>query len=800
MLCLTIGSHAGDYTSYLTTDRGFTEVTSTSNILDGDYYYILASAENTNLIVGVCDAEDRKASWAPAGSLSMCYVATDADPIFDRSNLWKIDKMDSYIGFRNLYQSVSLFQTNENQGYLYFAGFLYEHTISLWDCLTPTYQNGYWMFESGKYPLSGGDTYSGYLGPWNNTVAEGEPMALNRKNTTGDEAGHYRLFRIPKATYEALYDAEIRSHYSSASPATPAEVTYLLTNPSFETGDMTGWTMTPSEGSDMGARNFGLTGMEGSYVGNFYNWWSGVSVEQTVGDLPNGTYIVSGVIATWEGFQMHFAVNDADACVAGRGDAVGVEVSHTVTVSDSNPNVTIKAYRDDVDWWSEGRGDIANSMVGFIKLDNVRLFYLGDMTALPNDETTVLTAGKWYYYDAPISGKYTLTGNLLGMTYCSGDDFGNAAPTKGTMGFASGRVYFKTTRSDATLKVEPATAASTFTAATLNVDGLPESILFISINEGGPGSSGTKLISSYLNNQGYDIVAVQEDFNYHSELISNISGYTWGTHRGKVSSLSNDTDGLGFATRDAAASQSNESWTQFSTSTSTDGNQYIEKGYRYYTVTLANGDVIDVYTTHMDAGDATSSRQAQLQQIANAILSNGNTDRPKIFLGDTNCRWTREDIKANFFDLLTGTYDVSDVWVELSRSGLYPSVGDPTIGSEVVDKIIYINPKGTNVKKLNPLSYDRDSDGYVDSSGNALGDHAPVVVTFGLGLYEEVDNSITIGDIVEDGSLNTTDVSALANILINNILSTYNLNAADMNEDGEITVSDLTTLISRILP
>ena len=59
-----------------------------------------------------------------------------------------------------------------------------------------------------------------------------------------------------------------------------------------------------------------------------------------------------------------------------------------------------------------------------------------------------------------------------------------------------------------------------FTVCALNVDGLPASIMNVEVNPDGPGSDGTKRISSYLAEKGYDVIAVSEDFNYNGSLLS----------------------------------------------------------------------------------------------------------------------------------------------------------------------------------------------------------------------------------------------------------------------------------------
>jgi hypothetical protein len=141
----------------------------------------------------------------------------------------------------------------------------------------------------------------------------------------------------------------------------------------------------------------------------------------------------------------------------------------------------------------------------------------------------------------------------------------------------------------------------TFNATALNVDGLPEKISFITVNEGAPGAEGAALMGNAIAKQNWDIVGLSEDFNYHSELTAPLASYYHvGTHRGGVSGLSNDTDGLGLlvAKRDGTGF-SDESWTGWSTYngyTDSGADGLIEKGFRYYAVTIASGII---FATHL---------------------------------------------------------------------------------------------------------------------------------------------------------------------------------------------------------
>ena len=294
------------------------------------------------------------------------------------------------------------------------------------------------------------------------------------------------------------------------------------------------------------------------------------------------------------------------------------------------------------------------------------------------------------------------------------------------------------------------TTSGTFTAASMNVDGLPNKILFVTINSDGPGSAGTKKISSKLNEMQWDIIGVSEDFNYNTELLSSLSNYTSGTHRGRISGLSNDTDGLKLLWKNPVT-VTGEKWTSWNTHYSTgiagSGNGadgMIDKGYRYYKATVADGVAVDVYILHMDAdsdaGDI-SARESQLTQLANAIKASDNKN-PIIVMGDTNCRYTREHLETLFIDAINADsrFTVQDAWVEHVRNGVYPTYGADAIvakdkggtydypEAEIVDKLFYINNTDSTVT-LTANSYSVVTN-FTDTDGNALADHWPILVEF----------------------------------------------------------------------
>ena len=295
-----------------------------------------------------------------------------------------------------------------------------------------------------------------------------------------------------------------------------------------------------------------------------------------------------------------------------------------------------------------------------------------------------------------------------------------------------------------------------FTLATLNVDGLPQKILVIKLNPDGPGDTGTARIGKYLAKKSYDLVMMQEDFNYHGVLSVWLEDeYKMDEWTGTVGidganidflHLQNhrfECDGLMACWKNdlQVTPAARTPWTQNFGKFSHANDEMVTKGFRRYDVTLRGGERIVVYNMHMDAtldldeaegkGDKDrEARMAQWAQLKEDVLQNLDS-RPIIIAGDMNSLYGRDDVKHEFIDAIndTGRGTVSDVWVELQRDGVYPSENttEATAGDETLDKILYINPAmGTNIQ---PVAISTDREGYL-YDGKPLGDHWPVAATF----------------------------------------------------------------------
>lgn len=283
----------------------------------------------------------------------------------------------------------------------------------------------------------------------------------------------------------------------------------------------------------------------------------------------------------------------------------------------------------------------------------------------------------------------------------------------------------------------------TFNAVALNVDGLPKEISGIEINPDAQEETGATNLCNKLANSGWDFIGLSEDFNFHDYLVAAPASdyYNFGEHGGGVDASAllggADTDGLGFACAKylTMSGGTRVEWGNYNGFIDQGADGLITKGFRVYTVTFATGIAVDVYVLHMDADDGANdiaARETQLTTLANYIKDHHN-NRPVIVMGDTNCRYTREQLKTLFIDVINADprFTIKDPWVEHMWGGTYPTYGSGAMMTdtyhekgEVVDKVFYINTTESELTLK--------SNSYLWDQNLAVSDHKPVVVNFTL--------------------------------------------------------------------
>ncbi|WP_030442158.1 jacalin-like lectin [Actinoplanes subtropicus] len=273
---------------------------------------------------------------------------------------------------------------------------------------------------------------------------------------------------------------------------------------------------------------------------------------------------------------------------------------------------------------------------------------------------------------------------------------------------------------------QPALAASgSFTALTYNVAGLPESLSSAPT----PRDTATTAIGQRLG--PYDIIHVQEDFNYHAYL------YAADTHPYRTPTSGGAGIGSGLNSLSNYAYDADDFERVHWNSCQIDsGDCLTPKGFTFMRERLAEGVYVDFYNLHTNAGTNSgdlSSRADNLSQLSSFIASH-SAGNAVVVMGDTNTRYTRTGDTILSFAQSNG---LTDAWVQLERGGVPPAMGaDPllcdenaiTDTCEVVDKVLYRSSKFVT---LNATAYHNQHAGFLeDSSGLMLSDHDPISVKF----------------------------------------------------------------------
>lgn len=276
------------------------------------------------------------------------------------------------------------------------------------------------------------------------------------------------------------------------------------------------------------------------------------------------------------------------------------------------------------------------------------------------------------------------------------------------------------------------TIGGSFTTLNYNVAGLPvvhEPPTTLSMEDA------ATQIGERIGNGRYDLVDMQEDFNYHAYIYSgNDASSTPQVYRTATSGPAGEGDGLN--------TMSNYAWDgddfQRVTWTSCDadaGDCLTPKGFSFMRWRVAEGDYIDVYNIHTNAGTSAgdeTARESEWNQLT-AFIQATSAGNAVIVMGDTNSRYTRTADDLQGFVAANG---LTDSWVQLELGGVAPTAGaNPlmcdesaiTNTCEITNKTLY---RSSALLTLTPTYYNNDHAGYLDSNGAMLSDMDPIQVNF----------------------------------------------------------------------
>ncbi|MFE6939288.1 jacalin-like lectin [Streptomyces chartreusis] len=278
-----------------------------------------------------------------------------------------------------------------------------------------------------------------------------------------------------------------------------------------------------------------------------------------------------------------------------------------------------------------------------------------------------------------------------------------------------------------------AAASGSFNVLTYNIAGLP-----LGLGDSDP-ETNTPLIGQRLG--PYDIVNVQEDFNYHASLYAN------DTHPYRTATSGGAAFGDGLNT---LSDHPFEDFERVRWNDCTGTNCLTPKGFTLARVRLAEGVFVDLYNVHTNADSddaALAARRANVEQLSDFIQAN-SAGNAVIVMGDTNTRYTRtgDNIRT-----LVAENGLTDAWVQLVKGGTPPAAGGdallcdataPANDCEVVDKVLY---RGSELLSLNATGYNDDWAKFLREDGKHLSDHFPHTVDFSYTLDPSLRASDFIG-------------------------------------------------------
>jgi hypothetical protein len=325
----------------------------------------------------------------------------------------------------------------------------------------------------------------------------------------------------------------------------------------------------------------------------------------------------------------------------------------------------------------------------------------------------------------------------------------------------------------------PAAAATTgsFNVLTYNVAGLPEGL-----SSGNP-ETNTPLISPRLG--AYDIVNVQEDFNYHAAL------YAGDNHPYRTATSGGVPFGDGLNTLSDYAF---EDFERVKWNDCTGTNCLTPKGFSLARVRLAEGVFVDLYNVHTNADatdDALAARRANVSQLSAFIQAN-SSGNAVIVMGDTNTRYTRS---GDNIRTLADDNGLTDAWVQLVKGGTRPTQGAdallcpttaPPNDCEVVDKVLY---RGSKLLTLNATRYNNEWASFLDSAGANLSDHFPHAVDFSYTLNSTLRASDFFGGPHGTAYNDADNLPSTVSPRTLTLRGASRLDAVSLTHDGGTTLS-----------
>ena len=207
-----------------------------------------------------------------------------------------------------------------------------------------------------------------------------------------------------------------------------------------------------------------------------------------------------------------------------------------------------------------------------------------------------------------------------------------------------------------------------------NVAGLPNVKGILGIEDVSV-SNNQQVTAAYMNSNDFDIVAVQEDFNYHNYLDGSLdkSYNVRSNHSGSFLG----GDGLNVFTKDITIyNETRVPWGRLNGVLDGGADELSKQGILYTVLDLGNGIYVDFYDIHADAYGTPGDREARednYKQLTDLIEANSaQYDRPVIVTGDFNHFFhTTDEDNSHMRQYFLEKCGLKDAWIEANNGGDY---------------------------------------------------------------------------------------------------------------------------------
>lgn len=263
-------------------------------------------------------------------------------------------------------------------------------------------------------------------------------------------------------------------------------------------------------------------------------------------------------------------------------------------------------------------------------------------------------------------------------------------------------------------------AQGTFSFLNYNIAGLP------SLNASSEKAAQKKLLGQKVGADGYDIVAVQEDFSYDADFSAGLNM----PYRTDGSQNVVTGDGLEIFSKTPLYNVAREGWNKKG-GMLWEGDIISQKGVMMAVAELAPGVYVDVYNLHADAfggQESVDARYDNFNQTMN-FINKYSKDHAVIVTGDFNEAFHFGAEGKYFYSVFVEQLGFADVWAELVNGGSYTDFsgysGDYWGHWDSVECILY---RSSDTLTLTPTSHRYIN--YTDDNGSGLSDHYSAAATF----------------------------------------------------------------------